>query len=188
MMEPVEKPVSPGRRRPVALFCFGATVVAVFGGGLLLGGAGFRINLTPSEPLGIWRISRLDRALQMGDVVFICPPVTDAMREARRRGYLRYGLCAGGVAPLIKSIAATANQRVEIGIDVRIDGQTLAHSRLMTKDGRRRQIEPYAGGTVSSGYVYVHSDFVGSFDSRYFGPLPVENILGLAQEVWTYAP
>jgi len=38
------------------------------------------------------------------------------------------------------------------------------------------------------GTLFLHSDFVGSYDSRYFGPLPAEGTLGLAQEVLTFAP
>jgi type IV secretory pathway protease TraF len=47
---------------------------------------------------------------------------------------------------------------------------------------------PFAGGTIPPGSVYLHSDFPASFDSRYFGPVPANNILGLAKKVWTYAP
>jgi conjugative transfer signal peptidase TraF len=85
---------------------------------VLLGGQGFRINITPSEPLGLWRIVEPDRPILAGDLVFICPPSTDAMREARARGYLRFGLCAGRVAPLIKTVVATSGQMIEIHDDV----------------------------------------------------------------------
>jgi conjugative transfer signal peptidase TraF len=154
----------------------------------VLGTSGFRVNLTPSEPMGLWRIFPLDRSLRGGDLIFICPPLTETMHEARTRGYLRYGLCAGGIAPLIKTVAATPGQIINIGDDVRIDGRKLARSKLMPRDARGRIIKPYRGGVVLPGTVYLHSDFPGSFDSRYFGPLPVKNILGLAGEVWTYAP
>ncbi|WP_436003827.1 S26 family signal peptidase [Rhizobium sp. LjRoot30] len=46
----------------------------------------------------------------------------------------------------------------------------------------------HAGGVVPPGTVFLHSEFPGSFDSRYFGPLPMDGILGLAREVWTDAP
>lgn len=149
---------------------------------------GLRINTTPSEPLGLWRIVRLDRPVERGDILFICPPLSLEMREARSRGYLRFGLCEGGIAPLIKTVTALPGQDVDIGEEVRIDGKILAHSRIWSMDGKRRQLNPYVGGKVGADQVYLHSDFPGSYDSRYFGPLPVSNILGLAQEVITYAP
>jgi conjugative transfer signal peptidase TraF len=164
----------------VSLFTLGLIV--------LLGGQGFRINLTPSEPLGLWRIVKPDRPILVGDLVFICPPDTDALRAARARGYLRFGLCAGWVAPLIKTVVATSGQVIEINDDVRIDGRLLPHSRVARTDGQRRAMVRYDGGVVPPGLVFLHSEFPGSFDSRYFGPLPMDGILGLAREVWTYAP
>lgn len=164
----------------VSLFTLGFIV--------LLGGAGFRVNLTPSEPLGLWRIVEPDRPILVGDLIFICPPDTDAMREARARGYLRFGLCAGHVAPLIKTVVATSGQAIEIQDQVHVDGGTLPHSRVARTDGQGRQMVHYDGGVVPPGAVFLHSEFPGSFDSRYFGPLPMDGILGLAQEVWTYAP
>lgn len=164
----------------VGLFTLGLIV--------LLGGQGFRFNLTPSEPLGLWRIVEPDRPVLVGDLIFICPPATGEMREARARGYLRVGLCAGRVAPLIKTVVATSGHVIEIHDDVRIDGRPLSHSRVARADGQRREMVHYDGGVVPPGAVFLHSEFPGSFDSRYFGPLPMDGILGLAQEVWTYAP
>ncbi|MBY5760199.1 conjugative transfer signal peptidase TraF [Rhizobium leguminosarum] len=149
---------------------------------------GFRINMTPSEPLGLWRIVTLRRPPAVGDLVFICPPDTEAMWAARSRGYLRSGLCPGGLAPLIKTVIATAGQGVEIGSHVRVDGILVASSAIARADGKGRSLSPFAGGTVPADTVFLHSRFVGSYDSRYFGPLPVSGILGLAQEVLTYAP
>jgi conjugative transfer signal peptidase TraF len=164
--------------------------VSLFTLGLILffGGQGFRVNLTPSEAIGLWRIIEPDRPILVGDLVFICPPDTDAMRRARARGYLRFGLCAGRVAPLIKTVAGTSGQAIEIADDVRVDGRLLPHSHVARVDGRGREMEQDNGGVVPPNAVFLHSEFPGSFDSRYFGPLPMDGILGLAQEVWTYAP
>ncbi|QCJ00848.1 conjugative transfer signal peptidase TraF (plasmid) [Agrobacterium larrymoorei] len=164
----------------VSLFALGFIV--------LLGGQGLRVNVTPSEPLGIWRIVKPDRPILVGDLVFICPPDTDAMREARTRGYLRFGLCDGWVAPLIKTVVATSGQAIETADDVRVDGRQVPHSRVARVDGHGREMERYDGGVVPPGTVFLHSEFPSSFDSRYFGPLPMDGILGLAREVWTYAP
>ena len=185
------------RHRHKVLWCMTRLVwfyrissVSLFTLGLIvfLGGQGFRVNLTPSEPLGLWRIVKPDRPILVGDLVFICPPNTDAMRDARARGYLRFGLCAGRVAPLIKTVVATSGQVIEIHDDVRIDGRPLPHSRVARTDGQRREMVHYDGGVVPVDTVFLHSEFTGSFDSRYFGPLPMDGILGLARKVWTYAP
>jgi conjugative transfer signal peptidase TraF len=164
-------------------------VSSIVGGGVaaaIVGG--YRINLTPSEPLGLWRIVPLDRPAAPGDIVFICPPQTVAMMEARERGYFRSGTCPGGVAPLIKTVIAVAGQHVEIGAQVTIDGRKLPFSGLAQWDGKGRPMMPFPGGVVPEKGVFLHSPFIGSYDSRYFGPLPASGILGLAQEVLTYAP
>ncbi|MBP1886569.1 conjugative transfer signal peptidase TraF [Ensifer mexicanus] len=165
----------------VAASIFGGIVAAAIIGG-------YRINLTPSEPLGLWRIAPLDRTVSAGDLVFICPPQTLAMQEARARGYLRFGTCPGGVAPLIKMVIAIGGQPVEIGAEVTIDGHVVPYSDLAQGDGKGRLMTPYPGGVVPRGSVFLHSPFRSSFDSRYFGPLPTSGIVGLAQQVLTYAP
>ncbi|MGN7755738.1 conjugative transfer signal peptidase TraF [Sinorhizobium sp. 22678] len=165
----------------VAAFIVGGSVAAAIIGG-------YRINLTPSEPLGLWRIAVLNRAAKAGDLVFICPPQTPVMREARARGYLRFGTCPGGVAPLIKTVIAVPRQHVEIGAGVTIDGQAIPFSDVAQRDGKGRPMVPYFGGAVPAQSVFLHSPYRSSYDSRYFGPLPVSGILGLAQPVLTYVP
>ncbi len=165
----------------VAAFIVGGSVAAAIIGG-------YRINLTPSEPLGLWRIVALDRPASAGDLVFICPPQTPVMHEARERGYLRSGTCPSAVAPLIKTIVAVAGQQVEIGTGVTIDGRPVPFSVLTARDGKGRPLEPFPGGIVPEKSVFLHSPFRGSYDSRYFGPLPTSGILGLAQPVLTHAP
>lgn len=171
------------RRRALTVIWIGAAVViGLFALGYL---GGLRINLTPSYPLGIWRIVPLDREIALGDLVMICPPPTSAFRLARQRGYLRSGLCSGWLSPLIKTVAATQGQRVEIAGSVSVDGVPLAGSELRAADGEGRALIPYAGGVVPLGHIFLHSDFAGSYDSRYFGPLPAAGVLGLAHPVLT---
>jgi conjugative transfer signal peptidase TraF len=149
---------------------------------------GYRLNLTPSEPLGLWRIEKLNRPVKAGDLIFICPPATAPFEEARRRGYLGRGLCPGGLAPLIKTVAALPGQHVGIGDDVAIDGRSLAASVVRKTDGEGRTITPYPGGIVPPGHLFLHSSFASSYDSRYFGPLPDSGLLGLARPILTSDP
>lgn len=149
---------------------------------------GFRLNLTPSEPLGLWRIEEPDRAIATGDLVFVCPPQTPQIEEAHRRRYLARGLCPGGLAPLIKMVAALPGQRVEIGDHVVIDGQPLASSSVRRIDDAERPLQPFVGGVVPAGTLYLHSQFKSSYDSRYFGPVPAAGVLGLARPILTFGP
>lgn len=149
---------------------------------------GFRLNLTPSEPIGLWRIGATNRAITTGDLVFVCPPQTPQIEEARRRLYLARGLCPGGLATLIKMVAALPGQRIEIGDHVVIDGQPLPSSTLRRVDGVGRPLEAYAGGVVPPDTLYLHSQFKSSYDSRYFGPVPASGLLGLARPILTFDP
>ncbi len=174
------------RRPAIALLAVSCSLtLAVTIGGVI---GGLRINTTPSEPLGLWRVAPLDRPVQVGDMVFVCPPETDTILEGFERGYLRSGLCPGGFGPLIKTVTALGGQRIEIAGAVTIDGRPIANSNLVSRDGQGRPLHPYGGGTVPSGFVFLHSPFPGSWDSRYFGPVPASGVLGLAKEVLTYAP
>ncbi len=162
-----------------------AGLVALVGAGWF---GGFRINLTPSEPLGLWRIGTLDQPAALGDIVFICPPDTPAFRLGLERGYLHRGLCPGWFSPLIKTVAAIDGQHIEVGASISIDGRPLAHSQLHAADAQGRTLAPFAGGIVPPAHLFLHSDFAGSYDSRYFGPIPSAGLLGLAHPVLTVAP
>ncbi|WP_245455631.1 conjugative transfer signal peptidase TraF [Neorhizobium lilium] len=162
------------------------SVMAAFAGIALVGG--IRLNLTLSEPLGIWRIEPLSRAPLVGDLVFICPPPTPPFQKAWQRGYLRRGLCAGGFAPLIKTVVALPSQHVAIGDIVKIDGVVLDASRIRKSDGQGRPITPYSGGIVPPGHLFLHSSFASSYDSRYFGPISISGLLGLAKPILTFDP
>lgn len=180
---------APTRRRNKPLLVGLAMIAMALLGTISVAWLGnYRINLTPSEPLGLWRVVKLDRPAAVGDLVFICPPQSAAMREARARGYLRSGLCPGAVAPLIKTVVAVAGQRVQVRASVNVDGRPVPSSSLAQRDGQGRPMTPFPGGIVPADYVFLHSPFSGSYDSRYFGPVPASGILGLAQEVLTYAP
>ncbi|MGQ3213659.1 MAG: conjugative transfer signal peptidase TraF [Shinella sp.] len=173
------------RRACVTLSGSAGLLIVLFAAGWI---GGLRFNTTPSEPLGLWRIVPLTRAARSGETVFVCPPDNVAMREARQRGYLRPGLCPGGFGPLIKTVIAVAGQRVDVTDRVAIDGVPIPGSRIMQNDAQGRSLRRDRSGIVRPGEMYLHSDFIGSWDSRYFGPVPVSGVLGLAQEVLTYEP
>ncbi|WP_245444792.1 conjugative transfer signal peptidase TraF [Pseudaminobacter soli (ex Li et al. 2025)] len=174
------------RRRAVAILAAGGVAVAVVAVIVWLGG--LRINLTPSEPLGLWRIVPLARHPAAGDLVVICPPAGSVSAFALGRGYFRRGLCPGGAAPLIKAIAAAPGACIKVGADVAIDGVPLPRSRLSPVDGQGRSLSPWAGGVVPPGHLFLHSSFAGSYDSRYFGPVPEVGLLGLARPVLLFDP
>lgn len=174
------------RQVVIVVVATAAGIMAALAGIGIIGG--IRLNLTPSEPVGLWRIEPLRRDPMVGDLVFICPPPTPQFQNAWRRGYLRRGLCSSGFAPLIKTVAALPGQSVAIGDTVEIDGAMLDASLIGTRDGQGRPIVPFSGGIVPPGHLFLHSPFASSYDSRYFGPIPISGLLGLAKPVLTFDP
>ncbi|MBO0128376.1 conjugative transfer signal peptidase TraF [Agrobacterium sp. OT33] len=166
----------------------GASVTVILAWAVIGIAGGYRLNLTPSEPLGLWRIESLNRPVAVGDLVFVCPPSSALFVEARERGYLRRGLCAGGFAPLIKTVVALPDARVGITGEVVIDERPLPASGVRKTDGAGRAIDPWPGGIVPPGHLFLHSSFASSYDSRYFGPIPDTGLLGLAKPVLTFDP
>lgn len=174
------------RRSPLMILVAGAGLIGVMASAGWC--AGLRINLTPSYPRGLWRIETLHRAAAAGDLIFICPPVRAEFVRAFERGYIRRGLCAGGLSPLIKTVAAIGGQQVDVADQVSIEGRQLPDSDVRHTDAAGRPLVPFAGGVIPAGELYLHSDFAGSYDSRYFGPIPSSGILGLARPVFTLGP
>ncbi|CAI9418699.1 hypothetical protein ANOBCDAF_04341 [Pleomorphomonas sp. T1.2MG-36] len=172
------------RRRVLTISGVGLALMAAFVGVGIL--AGLRINLTPSEPLGLWQVVTPDRPVAVGDLVFICPSSGALSDFGLARGYFWQGTCPGGAAPLIKVVAAIAGANIAVGANVRIDGVPLPHSRLSSRDGQGRTLSPWAGGVVPPGQFFLHSQFRGSYDSRYFGPVPDTGLLGFARPILAF--
>lgn len=175
-----------GRRSALATIGIGTAVIFGLAAAGHLGG--LRLNLTPSYALGLWRIESLSRPAAVGDMVFVCPPQAPAFALALERGYLRRGLCPGWMSPLIKTVVATQGQRVEIDGAVSVEGTPIVGSEVRHVDAEGRALRPFAGGIVPPGHLFLHSDFAGSYDSRYFGPVPAAGLLGLARPVLTLDP
>lgn len=149
---------------------------------------GLRINVSPSNLIGLWRIEPMHRRPMLGDRIFICPPPIPVFIRAHERGYLSSGLCPGGFSPLIKTVVALPGQHIRISNEVIIDGVRLERSVLRAQDGQNRDMMPARDGIVPNGQLFLHSSFAGSFDSRYFGPIPATGLLGHAKPLIVFAP
>ncbi|MDF4341080.1 hypothetical protein P7250_25170, partial [Vibrio parahaemolyticus] len=62
------------------------TVTIAFGLVLALGwyATGYRLNLTPSYPLGLYQLSKTNQ-YQQGDLVVFCPPPSAVIEQALKR-------------------------------------------------------------------------------------------------------
>ena len=148
--------------------------------------AGYRVNLTESYPRGLWRVT--DAPIAKGALVLFCPGDAALFEKARAAGYLSYGLCDGGFAPLIKRIAAVSGDRVTVTeAGVRINDALQANSRKIAADTAGWDV-PQAPipDVVPAGHVLLMSDYnARSYDSRYFGAVPTARIQGVVVPILT---
>lgn len=160
-------------------------------GGLVAGhSAGLRLNKTESLPIGIYQVEKTAaHEVKRGSIVMACPEQSEVQLEARDRGYLPYGFgCPGGFAPLFKIAMALPGDMVKAMPEgITINGQPVANTSRLTQDGEGKALPPLPeSGEVPPGMVWLLSDYAPrSWDSRYFGPVPMGTVYGLARPVWT---
>ncbi len=159
--------------------------VALLGAGVL---AGFRVNVTRSCPLGLYRVVGDASAVERGSVVIVCLPPEWA-RFALRRGILGPGHCDGGSYGLGKMVLAVGGDVVELRPEgLSVNGVPVPNGTPLERDSRGRPIPHYAWGrhALRQGEVWLYSPFhVAAFDSRYFGPVTVTRIQAVIRPVWT---
>jgi len=137
-------------------------------------------NPSDSVPRGWYRIGKID-SLQVGSIVLARLPVPAAALAAQR-DYLPAGI------PLLKRIGAMAPQRVcLVGTSVRIDD--VVEAAVMRADERGRSLLAWQQcRRLAHGELFLLSNTnPASFDSRYFGPIRVSEVIGSAQPIWTWS-
>jgi len=143
----------------------------------LVFGAGLRFNPTPSLPKGVYRVFPKDSwsgPPAKGDLVSFCL-AGEFAELALERGYLEPGSCPSGLRPLLKRVAA-------------LPGDPVApYSRpICAVDSHGRPMFPaLAPGVIPPGMALVLADHPGSFDSRYFGFVPLDS-LQRVEAVWIW--
>ncbi len=152
--------------------------------------AGLRFNFTESMPRGFWLMEPAPTHLARGVIIIVCPPPGPAVRLALRRGYFSRGWCKSGSEPLLKPVVAVAGDVVRVSAaGITVGGVPVPNSAQLTRDRAGRKVMPVAPGTypVRVGEMWLVSSYNRySFDSRYFGPMPVSGIQGLARPIWTF--
>jgi len=138
-------------------------------------------NPSDSVAVGWYRIDSTSRradALPVGSIVLARLPA-DAAVLAAQRGYLPAHV------PLLKRVGAVSPQLVCMadGI-VRIDGVSVAAA--LPADRMGRPLRAWRGcRRLRPGELFLLSTTnPASFDSRYFGPIPVVGVIGVAHPLW----
>ena len=147
-------------------------------------GAGFRLNVSPSAPIGIWK-AEPGAGIERGDWISVCPPASPATRAVVSMKLLPMGDCPGlNVAPLLKPVSAVAGDIVRLynGRSVTVNGLPLVNTVS------KRVLPAWQDGeyTVKPGEVWLFSTYnANSFDSRYFGPVRLSDVRSKATPLIT---
>ena len=135
-------------------------------------------NLTPSVPKGIyWR--RPGTSPTRGAIVIFRIP-SKVQRLVDERRYL-----PDFVGFLSKVVVALPGDDVcTEGGHLRVRGSFVADIRTRDRMGRALSVYDFCG-RLPDGQAWVSTDAAYSFDSRYFGPVPISS-LTVEVPLWTY--
>jgi conjugative transfer signal peptidase TraF len=156
----------------------------------------WRLNTSPSEPMGIWSITPVTPAtrLRVGDIVTVCPTLPTGYHYGWLMDKGTANACPDGRAPFLKTIVASAGDTVrETSRGVIINGHPLPDSRPLPFTTSEPQVRlPQWRGVIKlkagQYWAYGAGDPRYSFDSRYWGPFTAAQVRGIAKSVlsWKY--
>ena len=146
-----------------------------------------RLTYNPSDSVAVgwYRVDPLDRRtsspprrLEVGSIVLV-PLPAEAAALAAQRSYLPTRI------PLLKRVGAVAPQEVcVIGGSVRIDGVPSAAVLSADRWGRPLPSWPQCRRLRPGELFLLSATNPASFDSRYFGPVSVAAVIGVARPGW----
>ncbi|MER8545670.1 S26 family signal peptidase [Mesorhizobium sp. M1169] len=135
-------------------------------------------NASASIPVGLYRVQPADK-IGIANIAVIMPPEPLAAFMARR-GYLPKKV------PLLKRVLALGGATVcRQGTMIIVNGKTYGHARERDSRGRSLPIWQGCRDVAEADVFLMNPGAADSFDSRYFGPLPLSSIVGRAVPVWT---
>jgi conjugative transfer signal peptidase TraF len=143
---------------------------------------GFVFNFTHSAPLGIYRPVRgpAGALRERSPYAFFCPDQRWPGLKDNPNTRRSLGTCQDGYAALVKPVVAWPGDTVTTSpAGVAVNGKPVSNSAPLTQDSLGRELHPYPYGTyqVLAGQIWVVSSYSSkSFDSRYFGPVPLKTV------------
>lgn len=172
-------------RRPLAFFfgSFALVIVAIVFASL----EGYRVNFTPSVPRGLYRIS--EGPIEPGVLVITCLPEQLGRYGANRRyvGNRELFACPGGASPVMKAIAGDAGDTVVVSARrLEVNGQTVTRWERFPQDPFKPTDLP-ATWRLGPGEVWLHGVHPQSWDSRHYGPVPLDPSTQVLRPVWVEA-
>lgn len=154
--------------------------------GIAMGSAyagGIRWNMTPSMPIGLYRVQPIQGAVARGEVVTLCLE-PEAAALGRERGYITGGECPNNVELLVKTVVAIPGDEVKVSAEgLAVNDVPSPHTNPLPVDDLGRQMQAVPSGVYSVGrdQVWVIGDAdPRSYDSRYYGAVHIDYLRGRA--------
>lgn len=165
----------------LALSVASVGLAAAFYGAAL---AGVRLNDSPSAPRGIWLMTADQVPPVGGTYIAACLPDEWAAFAAARNYTKVRGECPDRHEALVKRVVAIPGDTVTVDErGMSVNGSLIPNSRAREQDDLGRPLRGVEFGTYDTrpGQIWVVNQLENSFDSRYYGPLPVSSIYRTAR-------
>lgn len=151
-----------------------------------------RLALSDSAvPVGVYRFTSLHSPPIRGQLVGACLPLTLSV-VALDRGYVHassHSECPAGAPPVGKLALGLPGDTLEVEPDgVTINGRRFANSASAERDSQGRPLDhvPWGVRHVNAGEVWLFGfNDAHSWDSRYYGPLPLGAVRWVVMPVLT---
>ena len=146
--------------------------------------SGYRVNLSPSVPTGIWKIvSRRYDADSPDEYVVVPASGHWGYKLSVERGYL------SSFTPMLKRVTAAEADIVDYDEEERaviVNGNYLFMTEIFSKEMEGRAL-PRAlfPMLLKKGEIWLSSENIRGYDSRYFGPVSLDILQG-AVPVWKF--
>ncbi|MCP5056759.1 MAG: conjugative transfer signal peptidase TraF [bacterium] len=151
--------------------------------------SGVRFNWTASAPVGFY----LERPLKFarGELILLCLPLR-VETLGRRRGYLPAGTCQSGSSPALKRLIGLPGDTIALDeSSLAVNGAMLLQVPIQALDSSGRPLAHARFGVrvLPPGQVWVQGLIhTRSWDSRYFGPIPIESLKASVRPLLTINP
>jgi conjugative transfer signal peptidase TraF len=151
-------------------------------------GAGYRVNLSPSVPRGVWKVMKQPEEPQRGGYVIV---PNDAKDESKNPGY-RLAVERGYLVnpmPMLKRIVAVEGDFVSYDRQenaVTVNGGYILMTEILSQDTEGRPMpSAFFPVWLKERQAWLSSENIRGYDSRYFGPVS-SDILRRATPVWIF--
>ncbi len=156
------------------------TLAGTMGAYELASASGLRVNIEESMPLGVYWF--VPGPVVQGNIVQSCLPKRIATYALQHHYLVRGGSCSDGLIPVIKVLAATSDDSINISAHaVTIDGHVWPMSSIRRVDSSGHRVDlhlPLGPYRCSQNSVFLMGEHPRSWDSRYWGCVPQTSIAG----------